>query len=99
DRSLDRKFQSVHAQSRKLAEATHRPASGFAESADVLGMRGTEALRDKSAELLPHSFGSRAAEHPLGRSVEKDDALIIVHGDDRVHRRRDNARKPLLAQA
>ena len=62
-------------------------------------MRAAEAFRDEAVERLPQGFGGRAAEHPLRRLVEKDNALVFIHGDDRVHRRRDNARQSLLALA
>ena len=60
-------------------------------------MRDAEALRDEAVEPPPHGFGARAAEHPLRRFVEKDDALIFINGDNRVHRRGDYAIQPLLA--
>src|SRR5262249_6098444 len=58
-----------------------------------------EAFRDEAVDRLAHGFGGRAAKHLLRRRVEKDDALVFIHGDDRVHRCGDNARQPLLAFA
>ena len=64
--------------------------AGFAEAEERVVMRDAEALRDEAVEPPPHGF-ARAAEHPLRRFVEKDDALIFINGDNRVHRRGDDA--------
>src|SRR5262249_752581 len=96
DRSLDRKLRAVRA---KRDERSHRPAraAGFAEAADEFGVRVAKAFRDEAVERLPQGFGGRAAEHPLRRLVEKDDALVFINSDNRVHRRGDDAIQPLLA--
>src|SRR5262245_11542341 len=96
DSSLDRKLRAVRAE---RDERSHRPAraAGFAETADEFGVRAPKTFRDEAVERLPQSFRSRAAEHPLRRLVEKDDALFLINGDNRVHRRGDDAIQPLLA--
>src|SRR5262245_31516613 len=95
DRSLDRKLRAVRAQRRERGKPLH-PA-GFAEAEERVVMRDAEALRDEAVERLSHGFGARAAEHPLRRFVEKDDTMFFINGDNRVHRRGDDAIQPLLA--
>src|SRR5262245_35201395 len=65
----------------------------------MFSVRGAEAIRDESVERLTQGFGGQASEHPLRRLVEKDYTLVIVHGDDCVHRRGDDACQSLFAFA
>src|SRR6266498_5492270 len=76
-----------------------RPRSNFAEDADALAMRRAEPLRAEAVQTLSKSLLSRAAEHLIGRRVEKRDALDFVNGDDRVHRGGQNAGELDLAQS
>src|SRR5262245_44219859 len=62
-------------------------------------MRRAEALRDEAVQTLSQSLGGRAAEHPLGGRVEEHYALILIDGDDRVHRRGQDAGELGLAQS
>src|SRR5215510_1135623 len=101
DRSLDRELLAVGPQAEKRMRLAHRPLRhvSFAEDADVLAMRRAEALRDEAVQTLSQSLGGRAAEHLLGSRVEKHDALTLIDGDDRVHRRGQNAGELCLAQS
>src|SRR5215475_11963265 len=101
DRSLDRELLAVGPQAEKRMRLSHRPLRHvrFAEDADVLAMRRAEPLRDKAIQTLPQSLLSGAAEHLLGRRVEKYDPLVFVNGHDRVHRRSQNAGERGLAES
>ena len=57
---------------------------------------GAEPRRDETLERLADGFGSAAAEHVFRGSVEQDDALPGIDGNDGVHRRLDNGLEPGL---
>src|SRR5215510_13414824 len=101
NRRLDRELLAVGPQTEKRARLSHRPLRHvrFAEDADVLAMRRAEPPRDKAVQALSQGLGRRAAEHLLSRRVEKHDALILIDGNDRVHRRGKNAGELGLAQS
>src|SRR5712692_2990597 len=65
-------------------------AAGAAECLDVTVVRTAEACRYQAVERRAEHALARHAEELLGRSVEKHDALLFVHGDHRVHRRIDD---------
>ena len=71
--------------------------SRLAETVQVLGVRRAEALGDEPRQRRADRLLARAAEHLLGRLVEEHDVLALVHGDDRVHRRIEDAAQPRLA--
>ncbi len=62
-------------------------------------MRAAEPLRDEAVERLPDCFGGWAAEHLLGGGIEDHNALLVVDGDDGIHRRGDHARELCLTLA
>src|SRR5258706_15693007 len=58
-----------------------------------------ETFRNKALEWLSDSIFSREKEHPLGRAIEEYDALLVVDGDNCIHRGTDDPGKLLLAAA
>ena len=69
----------------------------LAKFSDVSRVCGAKPLRDKPIQRLAEHFRSAIAEHLLRCSVEDHDALLLVHGNNAVHRGADNAGEPLLA--
>ena len=66
--------------------------AGLSEVPHVPCVRLPETLRDEPIERTAKGLGGRTAEHDFGGGVEQHDPLPVVHGDDRIHRRRDNSR-------
>jgi hypothetical protein len=60
-------------------------------------VRIAKLRRYKAINGSADGFGACTAEHILGGGIEQHDALAIIDGDDRVHRRSDDARKANLA--
>jgi len=46
-------------------------------------------MGNESVERLANSFSTRASKHLLGGGIKKNDVLILIDGDDAVHRRLD----------
>jgi hypothetical protein len=49
-------------------------------------MSAAEAGRDEIVKVAANGFGGLAAENPLRRQIEQNDALAMIHRDDGVHR-------------
>src|SRR6185295_15134815 len=99
DRRLDGELLAVPAEAAQSAQEAHRACrdSGGSELLDVARMAAAKSGGDELVEGLADRLVSGAAEHPLGRQVEEHDVLVVADGDDRIHRRVDDARQPRLA--
>ncbi len=49
-------------------------------------MRLAKLLRDQKVKALAYDIGCRVTEHLLGGGVEEHDALVLINGDNPVHR-------------
>src|SRR5581483_9118586 len=78
----------------------HRPLRHLrlSEFPDVLRVRRAHTLRNEAVDLAPQRIAGGAEKHPLRGIVKKSDLLPLVEGDDRVHRRSDDARELVLAR-
>jgi hypothetical protein len=52
---------------------------------------GAEALRDEAFDGIPNRFIRRTDEYSFRSGIEEHDPLSIIYGDDRVHRRANDA--------
>jgi hypothetical protein len=98
DRGLDRELGAVGAQrvEHRLPAHGARGHAGLPELAHVPRVGGAEALRDQHLDRLSDHRRARPAEGAFGGGVELHHALRLVHGDDRVHGRLDDAADPRL---
>ena len=93
DGGFDRKFRTVgaHAVQHGLRAHSARGHRGGCEAFDMSLVRLVEALGNQHLERLADHRRPRPQEYALGRRVELHDALLLVDGDDRIHRRFDDA--------
>ncbi|MDW8469776.1 MAG: hypothetical protein RML56_13230 [Burkholderiales bacterium] len=91
--AFDGKFGPVGAQRREVRPRAHHAARapGAAEFIDVRAVRGAKACRDEAVERGAERLLAPPAEHRFRGAVEEHDALLVVHREDRVHRRIDHA--------
>jgi hypothetical protein len=99
DGGLDRELLAIGPQAAEGPQMAHGAGglAGLAEVADVLPVRLAETVRDEPLDVRAQGLGRRAAEHLLRRRVEQDNLLVLADGDDRIHRRIDEARQAPLA--
>ena len=64
---------------------------------DLLAMRSAQAGGDEPVERRAQRLARRTAKHVFRGVVEQYDHLRVVHGDDGVHGRRNDAREPRFA--
>src|SRR6185437_9799225 len=64
---------------------------GAAEALDVARVRPAKTLGEEHLDALAEHGRARPAEDALGGAVEEHHPLLLVHRDDRVHRRLDDA--------
>ena len=78
------------------SQLTHLSArrARLSECMNVVTMSITETSRQESVERLPNGFSSRAAEHLLRRVIKQHHSLVLIHGDDRIHRSFNDAFQP-----
>jgi hypothetical protein len=62
-------------------------------------MDGAEALGEEDVERFSQHLARPVTEDHLSGMVEEENTVIRIYGDDRIHRRSDNARKTGLAVA
>lgn len=62
-------------------------------------MNGVEALRDESIEWSVPRLMGWAIEHLFGGGVKLHDTVLLIYGDNGVHRRLHNGVKAILALA
>ena len=99
DRRLDGELLAVGPQAADRPEVAHARAVWpvWPKWRMCCGVGSAEALGDEAVDRAAHSLGRRAAEHLLGRRVEQHDALLLIDGDDGIHRRVDDPGQPLAA--
>ena len=61
---------------------------------NVVTMSVAETSRQESVERMSDGFSSGAAEHLLRRVVKQHHSLVLIHGDDRIHRGFNDAFQP-----
>jgi hypothetical protein len=59
----------------------------------MLAMGCPVSLRQEAIEPFSERIGCGTAKHTLGAWIEKNDSLIVVQGDDRIHGRTNDRRK------
>ena len=64
---------------------------------DMSTLYSAKALRDESIDRAADRFPRLTAEHLFGGGIEQDDPAIFAEGDDRIHRRRNDGLKVILA--
>ena len=88
NRSLDRKFSAVGAQSLQHHLTAHAPRrrARAAEALDMRAMSFAKTLGKQLVQWLPKDRVARPAECAFGGGIEHDDMLALGDRDDRVHR-------------
>src|SRR5574340_459605 len=72
---------------------------GTGEGAHLSSMPLAGLFGQQRLDGLAEGFGSRQAEHQLGCRIELHDPMAVVHADDGLHGRLDQARENLFALA
>ena len=98
DRGIDRELLAVCCASPWITRVVAHAARGDARGAEAPDMLAMRRPRKRSGISMSsgraHHLLARPAEHLLGGLVEQHDVLLLVHGDDAVHRRIEHARQP-----
>ncbi len=93
DRRLGRELLAVLAQTSDRGQALPHATRGHVagrEALDVLTMSLAKPLGDQRVERSPDGLRLRVAEDLLRAIVEDGDSLLVIDGDDRVGRDRDD---------
>ncbi len=101
DGRLDRKFLAIGPQAADGPEGAHL-AVGHArldEVPDMSFVRPAQPFGHEHGERLVDRFFSGQPKHLLGGGIEQDDPVPLVHSDDGVHGRLDDALEPAPCSA
>ena len=99
DGGLYGKLLAIGAKTADSSQRAHSPPgfAGLAKMADMPFMRSPVAFGDEAGNGLPQRVIALDAKHRFGGRIEKDDLVIIVDRDDRVHRGRHNGFQTVLS--
>ena len=96
DRGLRWEFFAVLAQTSDCGEALSHAACGHIagrKPLDVLTMSSAKPLGNEIVERSPDRLGLRVTKDLLRAIVEDGDSLLVIDGDDRIGRNRDDPGK------
>ena|SRR5438874_2495696 len=92
-------FLTVCSETRQCAQGIYRTIrnASLGKVMDMSRECGTEAGGDEALDGGSNRILDGTAEHPLSGAVEHNNSLFLVDGDNRIHRRADDAFQTVLA--